>query len=115
MSLKFQPVPDVRLKAVDVDGGLLFKNGATEWSGKGQHKADEEDLGGRGDAGIPGEDAPLFQLVHDDGDGDHTGRGHPYPRKHNHPDALLSSLGGRLTRLFSRLGCQRNTYNKQQL
>ena len=53
MSLKFQPVPDVRLKAVDVDGGHLGEDGAAEGRGKGQEKPAQKDLGGGVDPRVP--------------------------------------------------------------
>ena len=62
----------VRLNVRDVDGGFLFKDGTTQWSGEGEDDTDEEDLQGSIGSGILLEESSCVKAVHDHRDHHHA-------------------------------------------
>ena len=79
VAFALQPLPDFWLEAVDVNGGHLGEDGTAEGRGKGQEESAQQDLGGGVDLGVPGQNAPFLQGVHEHGHQDHPGRRHGNP------------------------------------
>ena len=66
-----ESTPDISLETVHMYGGLLFKDGTAKWCGKSQDKTTQDDLDGSRYPGVFGQNPPLLQLIHDNGNSHH--------------------------------------------